>query len=97
MHNLSMLTFPSAPLPQSRAAPAARPRRAPKVNRLLQTLKFHSDFSQVSQNPPRTFPVHDTIHIPKSFFQSRIFILTSLNDKSLPRARVNTYAHVAPN
>ena len=31
IHNLSMLTFPSAH-PPSRAAPATRPRRAPKVN-----------------------------------------------------------------
>ena len=41
IHNLSILTFPSAP-PPLRVTPAARPRRAPKVNRLLRTLKLNS-------------------------------------------------------
>ena len=47
-HNLSMMTFPSAPHP-SRAAPAGKPRRAPKANRLPRTLKFNSDFFQIPQ------------------------------------------------
>ena len=36
-----------------------------KVTLLLPTARFNStDFSQISQNPPRALPVHDVIHIP---------------------------------
>ena len=45
-----------------------------------------TDFSQNTPNPPRTIPVHDVIHIPRSYLLSGIFILTSLNDISSPRA-----------
>ena len=74
--------------PKPRATPAARPWRAPKVNSLLRTLKFDStDFFSNPQNPPRTLPVHDVIHIPRSYFLSGVSIVTSLNDTSAPHAR----------
>ena len=62
--------------PKPRAAPVARPRRAPKVNRLLRTLELNSNslFSN-PPNPPSTLPVHDVIHIPRSYLLSGIFIL----------------------
>ena len=75
------------PPPTSRAAPAARPRRAPKVNLLLRTLELDSlTFFQIPQNPPRTLPMHDVIHIPQSHFLSGVSIVTSLNDTSAPHA-----------
>ena len=77
-----MLTFPSAPnhvrhLPQA------------KVNLLLPTAKLNSltDFFSNPQNPPRTLPMHDIIHILRSHFLSGVSIVTSLNDTSAPRAR----------
>ena len=39
------------------------------------------------QNPPRTLPVHDVIHIPRSHFLSEVSIVTSLNDTSASRVR----------
>ena len=73
--------------PKSRAAPAARPRRAPKVNSRLRTLKLNStDFFSNPPNPPRTLPLHDVIHILRSYFLSGVSIVTSLNDTSAPRA-----------
>ena len=69
--------------PPSRAAPAARPRRAPKVNRLLQWQKVNSlTFFSNLQNPPRTLWVRDVIHIPRSYFLTGVSIVTSLNDTS---------------
>ena len=60
---------------------------------LVRCLVLNStDFFQIPQNPPRSLPVHDVIHIPLS----GIFILTSLNDTSAPRVRVNTCVHVVP-
>ena len=44
-------------------------------------------FSQISQNPPCMLAVHDVIHIPWSHLLSGIFILTSVNDTSFPRAQ----------
>ena len=61
-----MLTFPSGPHyvchpPQGLGEQA-------KVTLLLRTARLHStDFFQIPQNPPRTLPVHDVIHIPKSY------------------------------
>ena len=49
IHNFSMLTFPSVPPP--RAVPAARPRRAPRVNHLLWTQKFNSLLLYSNLNP----------------------------------------------
>ena len=46
-----------------------------------------SDFFSNPQNPPRTLPVHDVIHIPRSYFLSGVSIVTSLNDTSAPHAR----------
>ena len=90
IHNLSMLTFHLPPPPRPRVAPHRKllvwSRRAPKVNRLLRTLKLNWLFSN-PKNPPRTLPVHDVIHTSWSHFLSGIFILTSLNDTSSPRAR----------
>ena len=43
-----------------------------------------TDFSQIFQNPPRTLPAHDVIHI---HFPSGNFILTSVNYTSSPRVR----------
>ena len=92
------MTFPSAP--PSRAAPATKPWRALKVNRLLRTLKLHSlcleagtqltDFFSNPQNPPHMLPVHDVIHIPRSHFLFGVSILTSLNDTSAP----HTHEHL---
>ena len=39
------------------------------------------------QNPPRTPPVHDATHIPRSHFLSGVSIVTSVNDTSALRAR----------
>ena len=91
-----MTTFPSAPLSPC-AAPATKPRQAPKVNRLLRTRKLNSivrtqelnslTFFSNPQNPLRTLPVYDVIHIPRSHFLSGVSIVTSLNDTSAPCAR----------
>ena len=48
-----MLTFSYAPTPPPRAAPAARPRRTPKVNRLPRTLKLNSTNWLFSNLSPR--------------------------------------------
>ena len=77
-----MLTFPSTPSP--RATPAARPRRAPKINRLPRTLKFNSDFfSHISAHASDSWR-HSH---PAVTFLSGVSIVTSLNDTSGPRAR----------
>ena len=47
------------------------------------------DFSQISQNSPRTLPVNDVIHIPWSPFYLGFFILTSVNDTSSSRTHQN--------
>ena len=77
-----MLTFPSAP-PPPRAAPVARPRRAPKVNRLLRTLKLNSlTFLKSPKSPAHAPGAWRHSHPPVS----GIFILTSLNDTFSPCA-----------
>ena len=64
-----MLAFPSAPPhTHTRGAPAARPLAWPES----QPSSFGprtqlTDFFQIIPNPPRTLPVHDVIHIPKSY------------------------------
>ena len=82
--------------PKPRAAPAARPRQAPKFNLLLQRQKLDSDFFSNPQNPLRTLPVHDVIHILRSYFLSGVSIVTSLNDTSAPHARehLRSYLHL---
>ena len=45
-----------------------------------------TDFFSNPQNPPRTLPVHEFIHIPQSHFPSGLSIVTSLNDTSAPHA-----------
>ena len=82
-----MLTFPSAhPPPPPRAAPAARHRQAPKVNRLLRTLKLNSlaflKFPKSSAHASGTWRHSHLLVI--SYLG---FILTSVNDASSPRAR----------
>ena len=79
------LTFPSAPN-------HVRTRRKASASKRKSTFFFRgktqlTDFSQISQNRPRTLPVHDVIHIPWSHPLSGIFILTSVNDTSSPHAR----------
>ena len=74
-----------------------RPQQAPKVNRLLRTLKTRLWlFSNPPKSSARASGAWRHSHLPVQFL-SGIFILTSLNDTSSPRARVNTCAHVAPN
>ena len=56
----------------SRAAPIACkfvwPLRAPKVDPSLSVSSSQpTDFFRIPQNPPRTLPVHDVIHIPWSW------------------------------
>ena len=90
-----MLAFPSAPPPPppSRAAPVAHqfiwPQRAPKVDpsRSESSSQLTDFLQKIPKNPPCTLPVHDVVHISWSNFLSGIFILTSLNDTSSPRAR----------
>ena len=89
----SMLTFPSTSTttttrgtpPQTTGLITASPESQP----LSSDAKTQfTDFSQIPKiNPPRTLPVHDVIHTPWSHFLSGIYILTSLNDTSSPRAR----------
>ena len=90
MHNLSMMTFPSPPPhvwhPLQGHGPGFG--EQVKVNLLLPSQELNStDFFQILQNPLHMLPVHDVIHIPKSTFLSGTFILTSVNDKSAPRAQ----------
>ena len=65
--------WPPPPLPP-RATPTARPRRAPKVNRLLQTLKLDSSVRTQVLNSltffksQPTLPVRDVIHFPLVIF-----------------------------
>ena len=61
IHNLSMLTFPSAPPPR------VAPHRKLLVWFRQALLKLNWLFSNPS-NPPRILPVHDVIHIPWSHF-----------------------------
>ena len=78
-----MLTFPSVkphPHPHNTCGSESQPSSSEPGTQL-------TDFSQISQNPPRTLPVHDVIHIPWSYFLSGVFILTSVNDTSSPHAR----------
>ncbi len=84
----TQLTFPSAPFPPHVWHPTQGHGEQAKVNRLPPSQELNStDFSQISQNPPRTLPVHDVILIAWSHFLSGIFILTSVNDTSFLRAR----------
>ena len=54
-------------------------------------------FSQITPNPPRTLPVHDVIHIPRSQLSIRDFYFDISEWHILP-ARASTPAvHVAPN
>ena len=82
--------------PPSRAVPVARkfvwhcePRKSTLFVRCL--VLNSTDFFR-SPQILRALPVNYVIHIPLS----GIFILTSLNDTSAPRTRVNTCVHVAP-
>ena len=50
-----------------------------------------TDFFQIPPNPPRTLPVHDIIHIPKSYLG---FLFWHLWTTHPPHARVNTCAQV---
>ena len=83
--------------PNQRAAPVAHkvvwPRPALKVNLLLPRQELKSAFSQISAHASGAWR-HSN---PWSQFLSEIFLLTSLNDTSSPRARVNTCVNVAPN
>ena len=45
------------------------------------------DFFSNPQNPPRMFPVHGIIHIPRSYFLSGVSAVTSLNDTFALRTR----------
>ena len=51
--------------PKPRATPATRPGRASerKSTFFLRGRTQLTDFFQISQNPPRTLPVHDVPHI----------------------------------
>ena len=74
--------------PNQRAAPVVHkvvwPRQALKVNLLLPWQELNSLLFLKSQP---TLLVRDVTQIPWSQFLSEIFILTSLNDTSSPRAR----------
>ena len=71
MHNLSLMTFP-------RVVPVAHkfvwPQRALKVypSRSESSSQL-TDFFLNHQNPPRTVPVHNVIHIPKTIFLSKTY------------------------
>ena len=88
IHNLSILTFPSAPHHHHHhhhaRCPAAKPRRAPKVNRLLRTLELNSCFfSKISAHASGAW-CHSHLLV---LFPIWGFILTSVNDASSPHAR----------
>ena len=74
--------------PNQRAAPVAHKvvwsHPAQKVNLLLPRRELNSLLFLKSQS---TLPVRDVTQIPWSYLLSGIFILTSLNDTSSPRAR----------
>ena len=77
--------------PNKRAAPVAHnfvwPRPALNLDSLIRRQELNSLLFLKSQNPQPTLPVRDVTHIPWSQFLSGIFILTSLNETSFPRAR----------
>ena len=84
-----MLTFPSVPNhvrhpPKTTGLASMIPESQPSSSEAGTQLYWL--FSS-PQKPPRTLPVHDVIHIPRSHFQSGVSILTSLNGTSAPRAR----------
>ena len=61
-----MMTFPSAPyhvrhLPQATGLVSASSESQPSSSQPGTQL---TDFSQIFQNPPRTLPVYDVIHVP---------------------------------
>ena len=74
--------------PNQHAAPIAHkvvwPRPGPNLNFLVRRQELNSLLFLKSQP---TLPVHDVTHITWSQILSGIFILTSLNDTSSPRAR----------
>ena len=78
-------------LPQTTCGPRRKllvwPRRVLKVNLLLPRQKLNSLLFLKSPNPQPTLQMRDVTHIPWFQFLSGIFILTSLNDTSSPRAR----------
>ena len=77
--------------PNQRAAPVAHkvvwPRPALNLDSLVWRQKLNWLLFLKSPNPQPTLPVRDVTHIPWSQFLCGIFILTSLNDTSSPRAR----------
>ena len=80
--------------PQTRVAPATRPlawlRRVSKSHPSSSAGKTQlTDFFQIPQNPPRTLPVHNVIHIPKSYLG---FLFWHLWMTHPPHARVWTLA-----
>ena len=86
-----MTMFPSY-LPPTRNTRSAR-----SAQILLASPRSQSqliDFSQISQNPPRAFTVHDVIHISWSYFLPGIFILTYVNDTSSPRQHLHSSLHL---
>ena len=91
-----MTTFPSSPhhchhvrhLPQGLGEPRKSTSSDAKTPLFRSDAGTQlSDFFSNPQNPPRTLPVHDVIHIPRSYFLPGVSIVTSLNDTSAPRAR----------
>ena len=76
--------------PNQRAASVAHkfvwPRPALNLDSLVRWQELNSLLFLKSQNPQPTLPVRDVTYIPWSQFLSGIFILTSLNDTSSPRA-----------
>ena len=93
-HKPSLTTYPSAPPPSTHPlceAPAARPRRAPKVNRLLRTLKLNSDFSQIPEILSPHFRCVTSFPSSVSYLR---FLLWHLWMTRPLRTRVNTCAHV---
>ena len=77
--------------PNQRAAPVALkvvwPRPALNLDPLVWRQELNSLLFLKFQNSQPTLPVSDVTHVPWSQFLSGIFILTSLNDTSSPRAR----------
>ena len=82
-----MLTFPSAP-PPSRATPAVKPRRAPKVNRLLRKLELQplTFFFKSQKSSAHASDAWRHSHHAGTFL-SGVSIVTSLDDTSVPLAR----------
>ena len=98
IHNLSMLTFPSAP-PRphtthgTRRKASASSESQPSSSDAKTQL---TDFSQIPKILHATLPVHDVIHISRSYI-SLGFLFWHLWMIHPPRTRVNTCAQVAPN